>query len=136
MRRSKAELRKFRVLAENNRQYSSRDEALIVNVTVSYENRPEAFEAARQAKIEKYAPVVESLKGRFRKVTVEPVVVGQWGSWDPTNDGLPKRLCTKTYAGLMKKLIVSGVIRWYRVYGIDQAGGESEGEDPPHPIPP
>jgi hypothetical protein len=152
----KAGLRKFRVLAENrpidntglrpDLVLCSRDEALVIDVTVPYENRPEAFEAARQAKIEKYAPVVESLKGRFRKVSVEPVVVGQCGSWDPKNDGLLKRLCSKTYAGLMRKLIVSGVIRWSRdiymthilgrpVYEIDRAGGESEGEDPP-PDPP
>jgi hypothetical protein len=64
-------------------------------------HRPESFTAARQTKIDKYAPVVESLKGRFRKVIVEPVVVRQYGSWDPKNDDLLKKMFSKTYVGLM-----------------------------------
>jgi regulator of protease activity HflC (stomatin/prohibitin superfamily) len=94
----RASERKFRVLAENRPVDNSAlrpdlvltkgNEALIIDVTVPYQNRPEAFTTVRQAKITKYESVVESLKGRFQKVTVEPVVVGQCGSWDPQNDKL------------------------------------------------
>jgi Reverse transcriptase (RNA-dependent DNA polymerase) len=156
-RLKRASLRKFRVLAENrpvddsalrpDLVLSKGNEALIIDVTVPYENRPEAFTTARQAKIDKYAPVVESLKGRFQKVTVEPIVVGQCGSWDPQNDRLLKKLCSRTYANLMRKLIVSGVIRWSRdiyishilgrpMYDLtQQVGREALGDDPP-PYPP
>ena len=145
----KAAQRKFRVLAENRPVDDSalrpdlvlcnRESALIIDVTVPYENRPEAFTSARQSKITKYAPVVESLKGRFRNVTVEPIVVGQCGAWDPRNDKVLKKICTRSYAGLMRRLIVSGVIRWGRdiymshvlgrpVYEINaRAGGEPDG---------
>jgi di/tripeptidase len=54
---------------------------------------------------------VESLKRQFQKVSVEPVVVGQYAAWDPQNDRLIKKLCSKTYASMLKKMIVSGMIR-------------------------
>jgi hypothetical protein len=153
----RASERKFRVLAENRPIDNSAlrpdlvltkgNKALIIDVTVPYENRPEAFTTACQAKmVTKYASVVESLKGRFQKVSVEPVVVGQCGSWDPQNDELLKRLCSKTYASMMKKLIVSGVIRWSRdiymshilgrpMYDLTNVGREALGDYPP-PDPP
>jgi hypothetical protein len=103
-RLKRASERKFRVLVENrpvnnlaprpDLVLTKGNEALIIDVTVPYENRPEVFTTARQAKINKYASVVESLKGRFQKVTVDPVVVGQCGSWDPQNDKLLKGYAT------------------------------------------
>jgi len=41
---------------------------------------------------------------------VPPFIVGSLGSWDPANDALVRKLCSRSYAKLMRKLCVSDVI--------------------------
>lgn len=41
---------------------------------------------------------------------VEAVVVGALGSWDPANDGSLRRICSKKYLKMLKKIVVSEII--------------------------
>ncbi|XP_064464937.1 uncharacterized protein LOC135376257 [Ornithodoros turicata] len=86
------------------------EEAIIVDVCCPFENRIPALLEARKEKERKYQTVKENLQRRFQRVTIEAVVVGALGSWDPRNDRLLKKLCSKTYAKKLKKLCVSDVI--------------------------
>ncbi|XP_064462298.1 uncharacterized protein LOC135372756 [Ornithodoros turicata] len=86
------------------------EEAIVYDVTIVFDNRPEALQAARRNKEEKYLPVKESLQRRYHRVHIEAVVIGSLGSWDPANDRGLKRLCSREYLKLMKKLCVSEVI--------------------------
>ncbi|CAN7986074.1 unnamed protein product [Ixodes hexagonus] len=86
------------------------EEAVVVDVCIPFENRKEALVQARRIK-EKYRPVVEFLRSRYQRVTVEAVVVGALGSWDPANDRFLKRLCSRSYLKKMKQLTTSDTIR-------------------------
>lgn len=48
-----------------------------------FENQKESFITARDQKIEKYKPVREHLLQRYKNVSIEAVVVGPLGTWDP-----------------------------------------------------
>ncbi|XP_064462358.1 uncharacterized protein LOC135372828 [Ornithodoros turicata] len=56
------------------------EEAIIYDVTIVFDNLPDALQAARREKEQKYIPVKESLQGRFHRVTVEAVVIGSLGA--------------------------------------------------------
>lgn len=88
--------------------------AVILDVTIPFDNRTEAFGEARQAKQVKYQGLAEALSTRYQKVEVDAIVLGSLGSWDPENDKVFKRLCSKKYLSLLKKLCVSDVIRYSR----------------------
>lgn len=88
--------------------------AVILDVTIPFDNRTDAFGEARRAKQEKYQGLAEALSTRFQKVEVDAIVLGSLGSWDPENDKIMKRLCSKKYLTLFKKLCVSDVIRYSR----------------------
>ncbi|XP_064464938.1 uncharacterized protein LOC135376258 [Ornithodoros turicata] len=81
------------------------EEAIVYDVTIVFDNRPEALQAARRNKEEKYLPVKESLQRRYHRVHIEAVVIGSLGSWDPANDRGLKRLCSREYLKLMKKTL-------------------------------
>ena len=55
-------------------------------VTVPFENRYEALVAARQAKMEKYEPLVLELTEKGFNVEMDALVVGSLGAWDPANE--------------------------------------------------
>ncbi|XP_049527461.1 uncharacterized protein LOC125947135 [Dermacentor silvarum] len=86
------------------------EEAIIVDVTCPFDNRPAALIEARQKKEEKYKPVQEYLQRKYQKVSVEAIIVGALGSWDPRNDRVMRRFCSKKYLRLFKKLAVSETI--------------------------
>lgn len=86
------------------------EEAIVLDVCVPFENRPAALQEARATKIAKYQPVRQFLLRRFQKVTVEAIVVGALGSWDPGNDKVLRRVCSRRYLQKMKKLMVSETI--------------------------
>ncbi|GLV46534.1 hypothetical protein CBL_20859 [Carabus blaptoides fortunei] len=97
--------------------------AFIIDVTVAFENRIQAFQDARQAKINKYAPLAGHLATRYTNVSIEPIVVGSLGSWHTDNDKFLKKICTRSYSKLMKKLIVSDTIRWSRDIYVEHLSG-------------
>lgn len=122
-RLKKASSEKWDVLKENQPYGTNRrlrpdlilvnkeSEALVIDVTMPFEAGLRSFNKARQTKIEKYKPVVEELKLKYKKVSCEAVIVGPLGSWDNANDKVVSKLCTNKYAALMKRLIISDTIR-------------------------
>ncbi|KAL1478374.1 hypothetical protein MTO96_000298 [Rhipicephalus appendiculatus] len=86
------------------------EEALILDVACPFENTPEAFSNARNDKMAKYEPVAAYLRRRYQRVTVGAVIVGALGAWDPANDRVLQRLCSRTYLRLFKKVCVSDVV--------------------------
>ncbi|XP_075723824.1 uncharacterized protein LOC142765905 [Rhipicephalus microplus] len=84
------------------------EEAIIIDVTCPFENTPDAFENARNAKMGHYEPVAAFLRHQYQGVTVDAVIVGALGAWDSANDRVLRRICP--YLRLFKKLCVSEVI--------------------------
>ncbi|GFY40356.1 uncharacterized protein TNIN_91281 [Trichonephila inaurata madagascariensis] len=59
----------------------------IIDVTIPFENRRQAFSQARERKVFKYLellPYFSSLG--FQQVHIVPIIVGSLGAWDPEND--------------------------------------------------
>ncbi|XP_064462368.1 uncharacterized protein LOC135372839 [Ornithodoros turicata] len=86
------------------------EEAIILDVTCPFENQPEALAVARTTKISKYQPAVQHIRRRYQRVRVDAVVVGALGTWDKNNDIIMRKLCSRRYLSLFKKLVVSDVI--------------------------
>ncbi|GFR00688.1 uncharacterized protein TNCT_197041 [Trichonephila clavata] len=108
------------------------DELCILDVTIPFENRRPAFHQARLRKIEKYRPLIEFFKkSGWNKVSIVAIVVGSLGAWDPENDAFLKKVATKSYLNLLRKLCVSDCIRWSRdifiqhLTGVQQYGQSS-----------
>ncbi|XP_046391709.1 uncharacterized protein LOC124159815 [Ischnura elegans] len=104
--------------------------ARMIDVTIPFDNRRSALQEARRLKEEKYAGLAADLAVLGYSASVEGFVVGSLGSWDPENDrvlrglGIPRR-----YAFLMKKLMVSDVIRWSRDLYVEHITGHRQYED-------
>ena len=77
--------------------------ALVLDITVPFENTQQAFQDAREEKSRKYLPVVDELRKKGLTADVDAIIVGCLGSWDPMNDD-PLRLCgiRMRYTQLMK----------------------------------
>ncbi|EMP41389.1 hypothetical protein UY3_01365 [Chelonia mydas] len=75
---------------------------ILVDITVPFENRSPAFREARAQKLEKYAPLANTLRAKGYEVQLDALIVGALGAWDPCNErvlwtcGIGKR-----YARLM-----------------------------------
>ncbi|KAF8797255.1 Retrovirus-related Pol polyprotein type-1 like protein [Argiope bruennichi] len=92
----KAAERDFTIISENEQVAGTRlrpdiilednRKILVVDITVPFENKREAFDKARQMKIEKYASLVDILKKPGKTVEILPFVIGSLDSWDPNND--------------------------------------------------
>lgn len=104
------------------------DNAIIIDVKITFENGDGSFQAARAEKITKYEPHAKRLTDskKFKKVDVYAVIVGSLGSWDKENDRCIQRLCSKKYASLMRKLIVSETLRSSRDIYIEHLTGQSQ----------
>ncbi|XP_022166275.1 uncharacterized protein LOC111030878 [Myzus persicae] len=130
----KAASTKFEVLSENQvvgNQGLRPDLVLkkgpniyIVDVTVPFDNRLAAFEAAAAEKKSKYEHLRTELAAQHGcEVLVMPFIVGALGSWDPGNDIFMKVLCSRSYATLMRKLCVSDTIAASRDVYIEHLTG-------------
>ena len=90
-------------------------EVVMVDITCPYENYPAAFERARQEKIDKYQNIKREFEDQGYNVFLDAFIVGSLGGYDPNNYkclaalNIPKR-----YSILMKKLMVSDVIKYSR----------------------
>lgn len=102
--------------------------AMIIDVKITFENGDGSFQAAREEKLNKYEPMAKRLKESktFKKVDVYAIIVGSLGSWDKENDKCIRRLCSKKYASLMRKLIVSETLRSSRDIYIEHLTGQSQ----------
>jgi len=100
--------------------------AYIVDVTVPFDNKPEAFTEAREEKIRKYDELRHRLRGTYADVQIQPIVVGALGSWDPANDPFLRKLCSRNYARMLRQLCVSSTIRWSRDIYIEHLTGKRQ----------
>lgn len=60
----------------------------------------------------KYDQLAKELSRDGKRVKVEAFIVGSLGSWDPKNDRLLRRICSKTYAKKMRQICVSETIAY------------------------
>lgn len=88
--------------------------ALVLDITIIGENGLSSFAAAREHKKEHYSPVVDHLKAFYKTVNIDAIVLGGLGTWDPRNDTVLLKLCSKKYLSVLKKLCVSDVVSWSR----------------------
>ena len=109
-------LRPDLVLVKNNN-------AIIIDVTVPFENRMDAFCEAREGKKQKYENLAHALRTKYAEVKVDAFVVGSLGAWDPDNDILMKKLCSRSYLKLFKKLCVSDTIKYSRDIYVEHVTG-------------
>ena len=108
---------------------------VIMDVTVPFENRYGALVAARQAKIDKYEPLVTELREKGFSVEMDALVVGSLGAWDPANERILRILkIGRRYSRLMRKLIVSEAVQWSRDIYIQHLTGHPQRQArPPRP---
>ncbi|XP_060879678.1 uncharacterized protein LOC132951758 [Metopolophium dirhodum] len=96
----------------------------IVDVTVPFDNRLAAFEVAVAEKRAKYEELRAWLAARHGcEAVVVPFIVGALGSWDPANDAFLKKLCSRSYGTLFRKLCVSDAIAASRDIYIEHLSG-------------
>uniref|UniRef100_A0A914Q7V0 Reverse transcriptase domain-containing protein n=1 Tax=Panagrolaimus davidi TaxID=227884 RepID=A0A914Q7V0_9BILA len=82
-------------------------EAIIIDVTIPYENFPKSFVSARDRKYEKYTEIKKELQNLGYNVFLDAFIVGSLGGYDPENYKCLKSLdIPKNYSILMKKLMV------------------------------
>ncbi|XP_065425976.1 uncharacterized protein LOC103306860 isoform X2 [Chrysemys picta bellii] len=58
---------------------------ILVDITIPFENRTPAFREARACKLEKYAPLADTLRSKGYEVHTDALLVGALGAWDPCN---------------------------------------------------
>ena len=98
--------------------------ATIIDVAIPFESSYAAFEDTRRRKKEKYADIEQILKEKGYKTFNDAFIVGSLGSFDPANEACIRRLrITPRYATLMKKLMVSDVIKWSRDIYVEHVTG-------------
>lgn len=105
------------------------DEVLILDVTCPSENRAETFDEVRRVK-EKYNPLIEELRRKYKSARADAIVVGSLVSWNPRNEKILGRICSKRYLDLMKRLIVSDTIRLSRNLYIEVLTGVRQVDTP------
>ena len=96
----------------------------IIDVTMPFENRYAAFQAARQEKQKKYIPLAEHYNRLGYSVFLDAFIVGALGGLDPSNERFinqPK--LGHSYCRLMRKFMVSDAIRWSRKIYIEHFSG-------------
>ena len=99
------------------------DQVLIIDVTCPFENGDTAFTTAREEKIAKYSDVARQLKRTYRRVTIEPFIVGPLGAYDPNNASLTKKIATRNYTKILKLLCVTDTIAWSRKQYVEHITG-------------
>jgi hypothetical protein len=96
----------------------------IIDVTMPLKNRYAAFQAAREEKQKKYAPLAEHYNRLGYSVFHDAFIVGALGGWDPANERIINQLkLGHSYCQLMRKLMVSDAIRWSRDIYIKHLSG-------------
>ncbi|XP_023215163.1 uncharacterized protein LOC111617983 [Centruroides sculpturatus] len=89
--------------------------ATIVDVATPFENGADAFDRARAEKIRKYEELANHFRRQGYDTYIDAFVVGALGGYDTANDSVLQRLgVSRSYAKLMRKLMVSDCIRYSR----------------------
>ena len=103
------------------------DQVIMADVTVAFENRPEALRAAAEEKVSKYSGLVDELRQQGKQASVHALVVGSLGTWFRGNEGTLRRLrVSRVYARLMRRLMVSDTLRWSRDVYIEHITGSRQ----------
>ncbi|GFV77836.1 uncharacterized protein TNCV_4674301 [Trichonephila clavipes] len=69
----------------------------IIDVTIPFENRRQAFGQARERKVHKYLELIPYFPSLgFRHIQIVPIVVGALGAWDPENDAFLRKVATRS----------------------------------------
>lgn len=85
--------------------------ATIIDVVCPFENRQQAFDAARLDKETKYQPLVNELVSKGFNVSLHALVVGALGAWDDKNNKLLIELgINRSFAMGMKDRMVTDAI--------------------------
>uniref|UniRef100_A0A7E4ZQ48 Restriction endonuclease n=1 Tax=Panagrellus redivivus TaxID=6233 RepID=A0A7E4ZQ48_PANRE len=104
--------------------------ATIIDVAIPFESSYSAFEDSRQRKKEMYVDIERILKEKGYKTFNDASIVCSLGSFDPANEACIRRLrVTPRYAALMKKLMVSDVIKWSRDIYVEHVTGIRQNAD-------
>lgn len=90
--------------------------AIIIDITVPFDNGLKAFTQARTVKMTKHARLAQEFSLSGKNAVVKAVVVGALGSWDPANDRVMKRICSKKYMKVLKKKVVSEKFRTHKTF--------------------
>ncbi|GBN09065.1 Retrovirus-related Pol polyprotein from type-1 retrotransposable element R2 [Araneus ventricosus] len=114
--------------------FRKRNEVYIIDITCPFENRLEAFTAARNHKIEKYASLVPFFESMGLKATIIPILVGALGSWDPKNDSFLRKHMAKSFLHKLQRLCVSETIRWSRDIYVEHVTGVRQFSEDSPPI--
>lgn len=107
------------------------EEAMVIDICCPFDNRLNAFREARENKVAKYEPVRRWLLQKYQRVSVDAVVVGALGSWDPANDRVLRRFCSRSYLRLLKKLAVSETVAGSRNIYATHVTGQRQSLDLP-----
>ncbi|GFW64851.1 retrovirus-related Pol polyprotein from type-1 retrotransposable element R2 [Trichonephila clavipes] len=99
----------------------------IIDVTIPFENRKQAFSQARERKVSKYTELISHFdRLGFQLVQIVPILVGSLGAWDPGNDAFLRKVATRRYLKMLRKLCVSDCIRWSRDIYIQHLTGAQQ----------
>ena len=100
---------------------------VLADVTVAFENGPEALQAASDAKERKYAPLVAELRAAGKEASIVTLVLGPLGTWWRGNEAVLRQLrVSKRYAQLMRRLMVSDTLRWSRDVYVEHITGHRQ----------
>ncbi|KAH1187386.1 hypothetical protein KIL84_020135, partial [Mauremys mutica] len=100
---------------------------ILVDVMVSFENRTPAFCEARACKLEKDAPLADTLRVKGYEVQMDTLIVRALGAWDPCNERVLQSCgISRRYAWLMQRLMVSDTIRWSQDIYIEHNTGHRQ----------
>lgn len=104
-----------------------RKKIIMVEVTVPFENRTPAFHDAWARKVEKCAPLAETLRAKGYQVQTNALIVGALGAWDSSNKRVLKECgIGQCYTWMMWQLMVLDAVRWSRDTYIEHITGHQQ----------
>ena len=91
------------------------DKVTIVDITIPFDNGPDACSTAANAKVAKYDTLRQELASRGLDVEVHAFVIGSLGSWHGDNERTLSRLgISRRYRSLMRRLCCIDAIKGSR----------------------
>ncbi|KAG5892112.1 hypothetical protein JTB14_035840 [Gonioctena quinquepunctata] len=95
----------------HRRHKRERNKITIVDVSIPFENEPQALSRARQAKLANTTALLRKLRAQGYETSVDAFIVGALGTWDPENEEVLRKCgVSQRYATLMLRLMCSDAI--------------------------
>ena len=99
----------------------------IVDITIPFDNGPEACQTAASAKLTKYSTLRQSLCSRGFDAEVHPFVIGSLGTWFPDNEKTLNRLGVgRRYRPLFRRLCCVDTIKASRDVYVEHITGQRQ----------